>query len=54
MIDKEFKRYFKLETPSLLFPFRTIPLNHPDGFKSDAYKPFDYTLHGQKHQLLVA
>ena len=48
IIDKEFKGYFKLETPGLLFPFRTIPLNHPDGFKNNSYKSYDYTLHEAK------
>lgn len=33
-----------MKTPELLFSFRTIPLNHPDGFKTKAYKNFDYTL----------
>ena len=28
----------------MLFPFKSIPLNHPDGFKNDQYKPYDYTL----------
>ncbi|MBE7661050.1 M23 family metallopeptidase [Tenacibaculum finnmarkense genomovar finnmarkense] len=28
----------------LLFPFKTIPLNHPDGFKNDNYKKYNYTL----------
>src|SRR5690554_5452751 len=27
----------------LAFPLKTIPLNHPRGFKNDAYKEYDYT-----------
>ncbi|MHA7059416.1 M23 family metallopeptidase [Aquimarina sp. M1] len=48
MIGKDFKSYFKLKTPGLLFPFRTIPLNHPDGFKNNFYTPFNYTLREYK------
>ncbi|WP_055446352.1 M23 family metallopeptidase [Lacinutrix mariniflava] len=49
-IDNEFLKStaFKLETPRLLFPFQTIPLNHPDGFKNDNYIKYDYTLHEKK------
>lgn len=39
---------FKLETPGLLFPFQSIPLNHPDGFKNDSYVIYDYTLKEKK------
>jgi len=48
--EKEFLKdgYFKLKTPELLFPFRTIPLNHPDGFKNDTYKVWNYELHEMK------
>ena len=48
MINEEFKSYFKLETPGLLFPFRTIPLNHTDGFKNISYKVWNYELHETK------
>ncbi|AXT53805.1 hypothetical protein D1818_24385 [Aquimarina sp. BL5] len=46
--EKDFKSYFKLETPGLLFPFRSIPLNHPDGFKNNSYKVWNYRLHETK------
>jgi len=42
-----------LKTPDLLFPFRTIPLNHPDGFKNDTYKIWNYELHEKKAPTFV-
>ncbi|MHA7059414.1 hypothetical protein ACWGOQ_0019460 [Aquimarina sp. M1] len=45
MIGKDFENYFNLETPGLLFPFRTMPLNHTDGFKNKDYKDWKYRLH---------
>ncbi|MGY3793352.1 M23 family metallopeptidase [Aquimarina sp. 433] len=45
MIDKEFKSYFKLKTPELLFPFRSIPQNYPGNYKTKRYKDYDYTMH---------
>ena len=49
-LDFEFLKEngFKLETPGLLFPFQSIPLNHPDGFKNDSYVIYDYTLKEKK------
>ncbi|WP_459212524.1 M23 family metallopeptidase [Aquimarina rhabdastrellae] len=40
--------WFEIEKAGLLFPFKSIPLNHPEGFKNDNYKPYDYTLHETK------
>jgi len=36
--------YLELEKGGLLFPFKSIPLNHKDGFKNDSYKSYDYSL----------
>ncbi|MDG1333814.1 MAG: peptidoglycan DD-metalloendopeptidase family protein [Crocinitomicaceae bacterium] len=35
--------YLEVEKGGLLFPFQSIPLNHPDGYKNDSYKSYDYT-----------
>lgn len=36
--------YLELEKGGLLFPFKSIPLNHKDGFKNDSYKSYEYSL----------
>ncbi|WP_027392892.1 M23 family metallopeptidase [Aquimarina latercula] len=45
MIGKDFENYLKLETPGLLFPFRSVPQNYPGHYKTKHYKKYDYTLH---------
>jgi len=34
----------KLQHGGLLFPFNSIPQNHPDNFKTKYYKPYNYRL----------
>ena len=42
-----FVEHMKLITggDDLIFPFRSIPLNHPDGFKNNSYKSYNYFDH---------
>ena len=42
-IDK--KKTVKLQHGGLLFPFHTMPQNHPDSYKNIKYKYYDYTFH---------
>ncbi len=35
-------KWFELGKRKMLFPFKSIPLNHPDKFKNDSYKRYDY------------